>query len=238
MRSATEPAVEPVGAVPADRVERGGELGLQQPAAGRGRTPAREEGGGRGGEGREPRAVAADGLAPIVVDLEAVAGQSDGGHDDRVERQLAVGPVRLDQARRRSGHARREMSRHAQLGGLAVGVEVHVARRAARRGLPVVERAHLAVGGADHHEPAAPDVARLGVHHREREAHRDRRIHRVAAGAEHVAPDRAGERMTRHHHRRRRLGDPRLARQLPVPRDSRGRLGRLRGAAGAADQQG
>jgi hypothetical protein len=39
-----------------------------------------------------------------------------------------------------------------------------------------------------HQEPAAAQVARFGVHDREREGDGDRRVHRVASLGEHVGP--------------------------------------------------
>ena len=63
--------------------------------------------------------------------------------------------------------------------------------RVARGGrrLAVVERLHRAVAEADHHEPAAAEVARLGMDHRQGEADRHRRVHRVAALPQDVPPD-------------------------------------------------
>ena len=63
--------------------------------------------------------------------------------------------------------------------------------RVAARGafLPVVLRIHGAAGEPDHHEPAPAQVPGLGIHHREGQAGCDRRVHRVAAGGEHVDAD-------------------------------------------------
>ena len=125
--------------------------------------------------------------------------------------------------------------RDAALGWLAVRIEVHVTRRAARGGLAVVERMHLALGGADDHEPAAADVAGFGVDHRERQPDRHCRVHRVAASAQDVPPDLARQRMTGDHHRGPALSDPRLGGEGPVRGDPRRRRRCIARVAGAAE---
>ena len=102
------------------------------------------------------------------------------------------------------------MARQAPVGRLAAGVEVHVARGARRRGLAVVERVYRPVPEADHHEATAAEVAGLGMHHCEREAHGDRRVHRVSSLVQdvqaHVARQRVNDRV---HPVRRASSDPR-----------------------------
>ena len=193
----------------------------------------------RGGEDREPRAVAADGLAAIVVDHEAFAGQSDGGLDHRGERQLAVAsgaprsvrrrrpgtpaarwPVTLARSARRA--ASRYMSRLARGPARSPGSP-------ARAPVPSAMRITM--------NPPPPMLPASGCTTASAKPTATAASTALPPRAEHVSPDGAGERMSRDHHRRGRLGHSRLARQLPVPRDSRGRLGRRGGAAGAADQQ-
>ena len=202
-------AVEPVGAGVADRLQRGREVGLQQRGADRGRRAARA-GSSRARRGSWRAARCRSRMEWLRYSsttkpsrARRIAGRITESNGSRPSaRWASTSPAA------RARHAGREVAGDAQLGRLADGVEVHVARGAARRGLPVVERAHRAVGRADHHEPAAADVAGLGVHHRERESHRHRRVHRVAARAQHVATDLARERMARHDHRRRRPPSP------------------------------
>ena len=99
-------------------------------------------------------------------------------------------PKRLSDLRHagdRARHADREMPDAAAVGGLAVRVEVHVARRCQRRHLAVVDRRVAAVGEVHHHEAAAADVAGARIRHREREADRDRGVDRVAARPQDLA---------------------------------------------------
>ena len=63
---------------------------------------------------------------------------------------------------------------------VAALLHVHVARARGRRHLAIVERHGAAVGQPDDHEPAAADVARLGVGDREREADGDGGVDGVA----------------------------------------------------------
>ena len=77
----------------------------------------------------------------------------------------------------------------------------------------------------DHHEAAAADIAGARIGHRQREADRDRGIHRVAAALQNVDADARRQRLLRHHHAvlgddRLRLAD--LGVQAPLPRAKSG----------------
>jgi hypothetical protein len=144
------------------------------------------------------------------------------------------------QSRHGAGHAGREVPRHAPVGRLAVGIEVHVARGARGRGLAVVERVHLPVAEPDHHESAAAEVAGLGMHHGEREANGHGRIDRVSPLAQDVPAHLARDAAARDHHRVGPLGHPGAPGERPIGRGARGRLrgaGRGGGAAGGRGQR-
>ncbi len=57
-----------------------------------------------------------------------------------------------------------------------------------------------AVGQADQHEAAAAQIARRRMRNRQREPHRYRRIHRIAARFQHRFPGIGGVAFARHHH--------------------------------------
>ena len=82
----------------------------------------------------------------------------------------------------------------------AVGVEIHVARRLLRRALAEVDERRAAVREADQHEPTAADVAGKRVGDGEREADRNRGVHRVAAFLQHGYADVGGDRLHRDDH--------------------------------------
>jgi hypothetical protein len=79
------------------------------------------------------------------------------------------------------------------LDDVAVLVEVHVGRGGQRRLLAEVEEGLAAVGQLHGHEAAAAQVARGGVHHRQRIAHGHGGVDGVAAALEHVDADLAGQ---------------------------------------------
>ncbi len=65
--------------------------------------------------------------------------------------------------------------------GVALRVEEHIARGFLRRHFAKIDRRHFAIFSAQHHKAAAAKITGLRMRHRQREAHRDRRIHRVTA---------------------------------------------------------
>ena len=97
----------------------------------------------------------------------------------------------------------------------------HLRRRAERRLLAEVVERGFPARRAHQQEPAASDVAGLGVHHRERERRGDRGVHGVAAGEQHLHADLRGDRVLRrdhavagtHGHRGRRRRDSREQQQ-------------------------
>ena len=233
------PAVESVGAAVTDRLEGGGEVGLPEQRTRGGRSAVGQEARARRRERREPRAVPADGLASVVVDDEPVAGQPDRRLDDPAEREPPVATMGFDQAGDGARHARRQVPGDAAVRGLALRVQIHVAHRSRRRGLPIVERVDRPVAQADHHEAATAEIAGLGVHHRQREADGHGGIRGVAALAQDVAPDAAREAAARDHHRVLTPRHARLPRVGPARRDADRRGGGRRpGAGSAADAQG
>ncbi len=83
---------------------------------------------------------------------------------------------------------------------VAVLVQVHVGGRCQRGFFAEIEEGLAPIRQLHGHEPAAAEVARRGVHHRQRVAHRHGRIHRVAAGLEHVHAHMRGQMLGRDHH--------------------------------------
>ena len=75
------------------------------------------------------------------------------------------------------------------------------------RALAKIDESGAAIGQAHQHESAAADVARGGMRHGQREAHRHGRVHRVAARFEHRDSGIGGVRLHRDHH-----GVPRMHR--------------------------
>jgi hypothetical protein len=132
-----------------------------------------------------------------LVQHVTVPRQPDGRRQHLGQRERPEAVLCLGEPCHASGHAGGQMADHALVGEVAGGVEVHVAGGAARGGLAVVQGLHRAVGKADHHEPPAPDVAGRRVHHREREAHRHRRVNGVAAAVQDLRSHLAGNGMHR-----------------------------------------
>jgi hypothetical protein len=119
------------------------------------------------------------------ADREALLGKRDGGLEQPRPRQLAVLAVRQCQHRQRAGHADRAAARH----------RVHESQRLA---LCAEEQAFIGPGGGGlatveglqapavvvQQEGTAADAAGLRLHQREHHLHRDRGVHRAAAGAQ------------------------------------------------------
>ena len=173
------------------------------------------------------------------IDHESVAREVDRGLDHIGKRELAEASMRLDHAGDRARNARREMTGETPIGEVSVRVEIHVPTRARRGHLAVVDGLHRSVVEAYHHETAAAEIAGLGVDHRERETHRDGRIHRVTAAAENVPTDPARDGVARDDHRAAALGDSCVADVVPGERGWRrgpSRIGLM--AASERGQQG
>ncbi len=98
--------------------------------------------------------------------------------------------VRMQKSRDRARHAGRERAHPAALSnGVALLIEEHVARRPGRRHFAEVDRGGPPIGEPDHHEPAAAEIAGLGMRHRQCEANGNRAVDRVSARAQHLDPD-------------------------------------------------
>ena len=134
-------------------------------------------------------------LARCGADREAVAGERDGRRHQDVARQareaLARGLEAGDLARYRDG----EPAAARQLGQDLAVASIEIAMGERRRGLAIVERAHVAVGLVHQHEAAAADAARRGVQDADGVGGRDRGVDGVAAALEHREPDLGGARM-------------------------------------------
>jgi hypothetical protein len=82
------------------------------------------------------------------------------------------------------------MAAQARVGDhVALRVEEHVRRRGERCDLAKIDEGLSAVRELHRHETAAAEIARGGVHHRERIANGDGGVDRVAAAREHVDAD-------------------------------------------------
>jgi hypothetical protein len=128
-------------------------------------------------------------------------GQLDRGRDEVGALHGAVLLACVFHARDRAGHAHGQVAVGAQaLDDVAVLVEVHVGRGGQRRLLAEVEEGLAAVGQLHGHEAAAAEVARGGVHHRQRIAHGHGRVDGIAAALEHVDADLAGQVLRAHDH--------------------------------------
>ncbi len=124
---------------------------------------------------------------------EALPGELDRRCEQALPRQRPVSLVRGPQSGHRAGYADRAMTGQALAGQhFAPCVEVHVAARGRGRGLAVVEELGLAADPGQQ-EAAAADVARLGQRDRQREAHGNGHVDRVAALGQHAAGDVGGE---------------------------------------------
>ena len=178
--------IEAARALFGDRGQRGGQIRLDQPVA---VTQRRAIGTGERFCGirpaRHPAIHVGQRVGHVVGDDKTVARQFDRWLDDLRQREFA-GAVffqRQRQARHGAGHAdaERRIARFVGV-GLAVGAEIHVARGSCRRGLAIVDRdVFVALGGMDHHEAAAADIAGARIGHGQRKAGRDRGVDRVAA---------------------------------------------------------
>ena len=99
-----------------------------------------------------------------------------------LERQLAVFLFGIDHAGHRPRHADRLVTNLAGARNyVALRVQIQVAGRGGRSHLAIVEKVRLAIRHANQHEPAATNISRRGMHHRQRESRGHRRVHGIAA---------------------------------------------------------
>ena len=192
--------IENLGSAVGDQLERAGQLRLNECRARLWRFPIREKLSARGGEPGEPLGLPADLATAHAVQRISLVGETHGGRDQVLPRQVPELAVRFEQPRDRPRHTDREVARQGRLPHVPRRINVHGARGTGRRGLPKVEGAHHAVMRSDDHEPAPADVASDGVHHREREADRHGGVDRIAAAPQNVHADVAREWMRSDHH--------------------------------------
>ena len=126
--------------------------------------------------------------APDPLSDSASAYETGKSLGELDRRRQALGPrslaVLLDrhlETAHGAGDARRAPAFDAVSRQLALGIEIHVARRLGRRHLAEIDERRSAIGEPDQHEAAAAQVAREGMRRRHGEAHRDRRVDGVPA---------------------------------------------------------
>ena len=163
-----------------------------------------------------------------VVDDEAVARQPDGRLHHFIQRQRAVFFQRQREprngARRAGGKVRGQGFFTVRV---ALIVEEHIAGGLVRRHLTEVDGCGFTVFRAQHHKPAAAQVPRLWMRHRQRISHRDRRIHRVTALFKNIDAHLRCQRVNRGHHAvRRPHGVKNILLHAVRDRWSGGRVGR------------
>ncbi len=165
-----------------------------------GLTLPREELGGGGREGREGlHHVGTEGVEESGPDREAV-GQAYGGRQELGPRKGPVALVGLPHPADRAGHRHRQVTHHGSVGQIARLVQEHVPGGCCRCPLPEVEGRGGAACFPKDEKPSASDVARFGVHHRQRELNRDGGVHGGTPGSENVDSNPAGQLVRGHHH--------------------------------------
>ena len=197
------------------------QVGLGEQGARRGCLAAREELCARGGEPRQALRLPGNLVAAWAVQDMPLARQANGRRQERPPAQPSELAVCFVQPRDTPRHADREVTGQRGLPDVSRRIDVHVARRAGRRGLAEVERVDRAVVLPDHHESAASEVSGDGVHHREGECDGHRGVDRVAATTQNVHTDVARQWMRRHHHRMLGGDGPDALGERPVRRNQR-----------------
>ena len=178
-----------VGWIGGDAFERAGEVGLEQAIAGFVEIAVALEDAAGLGKFRQVLVVL-EGPQFLVAGQITLAGETDRRGHDPGEAQLAEMGLGVGQPGDRPRDARRQAANGRQSGDdVAAAVEVHVGGRGGGSGFAVVQKSGPAlvervVRGADQHEAAAADVARLRQNHGEGEADGHGGIDGVAARAE------------------------------------------------------
>ena len=220
--------VEDVGALFLDLAQGGGQLLLHQLLALLiGLAMIEEDGRDIGLFGEIFRAP----MQQIHIALfqgDAVLGQLDGGLDQLGAAHGAIFGAQLLEAHHAARHAHRLVAEQAEIGDhIALGVQIHVLAGGARRLFAEVDESVLAVGEMDGGEAAAADIAAAGMHHRQRVAHRHRRVDGVAAGLQDIGAHLAGIMLGTYRHavlgldRGRRVGGRRDAGEIGVGKRGR-----------------
>ncbi|CAI8205713.1 MAG: Uncharacterised protein [Alphaproteobacteria bacterium] len=132
---------------------------------------------------------------------KAVLRQIDRRPNERIPRLRTEFLVQRGHAGHTSRHTDREMAFQAETcNHLTVFIEIHIAAGGKGRALAKIQRADIAIGEAVNHKAAAANISGLLIHHGEREIDRHRRVKRIAALAQHIAANLAGQPVRRHHH--------------------------------------
>ena len=193
-RHRQRPAMQRGRAIGGNRPQRLGERPVHQRLAGlqRGAIGVEEIRPRRRPRG-QPRRIRGDHGGQARRHGKTLLGQPDGGGEQPLPRQLPIGTMHRFQHAQRTRHTDGPAAHtgHIKTHGLAVRSQEQVGPGRGRRGLAPVPGGHLPARRrvVQHHRPAA-EAGRLRFHQRENGLRRDRRIHRRAAGAQHVEPSR------------------------------------------------
>ena len=195
-------AVEGIGPLQRNELERAGQILLHQAVAGlEGRAVPPEDGAG-GGPPAHRVGLGLQRAGQRRADRIAFLGQLDGGGHYLGQREPAPFLLGMGQAGHGAGHAHCGMGvERLAVDDVALGVLEGGAGGRGGRGLAEVQRHVLAGAGVmHHHETAAPDVAGVGQHHGQREAHRHGGVNGIAPGLQDVDTHLAGQRLFTGHH--------------------------------------
>ena len=185
-------AVEALGAVAGDLLEGAGEIGLHDRGADRGRHAVRQEDRGAAPVGAEGREMLAGEVPVMRGRAEPVACVMDGFGEQVAPRQTAELAVHRAEAGDHARHRDRHRPGARDAAGIALG------GRGKRRRAGGVEHHGAARPGIEHViERVAAEPRHHRLDHRERERGRDRRIDRVAAGAQRQEPGLRRQRVVR-----------------------------------------
>ena len=225
-------AVEGIGPLQRDELQRAGQVLLHQAVAGLERCAVPPEDGTGGGPPAHRVGLGLQRAGQRRADRIAFLGQLDGGGHDLGQREPAPFLLGMGQAGHGAGHAHGSMGvERLAVDDVALGVLEGGAGGRGGRGLAEVQRHVLAGAGVmHHHEAAAPDVAGVGQHHRQRKAHRHGGVNGIAPGLQDVDPYLAGQRLFTGHHAM--TGHHRMKDILLRVVARGGRLGQLRASDG------
>ena len=123
-----------------------------------------------------------------LVEREPLLRDLRRREDQVAQLALAVVFDRERVSRHRPRHAAGQRARLAERGVRFAVAEEHVRRGGGRRHLAAVNGDQRPIGAADEQEAAPADARVVGVHHSQRQGHRHRRIHGVAAILERRGP--------------------------------------------------
>ena len=181
---AESPLVQPVATAPAELPVGLGQLGVAERGSDRRRGASGKVELRGGGEVLEPGGVGGGLVVEGLIDREPLRGDLDRGVERLLQRERAEPAQRQLPLRHAAGHPGGQPAGHGLLERDALqGRRTHRPRRR----LAAVDRVDLLpprVVVDD--EPAPGQSGRVGLGHAERGRRRDRRVHRVAALAQHA----------------------------------------------------